>query len=441
MKAAFLSLCLGAIAATASAQTIFPYHYQQETLPNGLRVFLIPMPGSGLISYWSIVRTGSRDEIERGKSGYAHFFEHMMFRGTKKHPEGEYDRLMTALAADTNAFTENDLTAFYVTFAKEDLPRVIELESDRFQNLQFTLAGFQTEAGAVYGEFRKDETQPEFILDERLHDTAFDVHTYKHTTMGFEADVRAMPRAYDYAVNFHHRFYRPENVVLLVVGDLDPAAIMKLIKEYYGDWRRGYKAAKIPAEPPPSGERKVSVTYPGKTLPILDLAYRSAAFDPDDRDYVASRLLVQLAFGETSKLYQKLVLDQQKVESLSAEVPLSRDPSLLEVTAVIKRPEDIEPVRAELEQTIREFQTTAVDAEKLARVKRHGKYSLLMAMDSPASVAGNLVHFIGITGGIEGLDRLYTTADKVTPEDVQRAAKQFFDPKRRTVAVLKGAQQ
>ena len=98
MRSIFLSLCLAA-AATASAQNVFPYHYQNETLPNGLRVILIPMPGSGLISYWSIVRTGSRDEIEPGKSGYAHFFEHMMFRGTEKHPDGpSYDRLVTATA-------------------------------------------------------------------------------------------------------------------------------------------------------------------------------------------------------------------------------------------------------------------------------------------------------------------------------------------------------
>ena len=441
MPAAFLSLCLAALAATAPAKTVFPYQHQQETLPNGLRVILVPMPGSGLISYWSIVRTGSRDEIEPGKSGYAHFFEHMMFRGTKKHPDGEYDRLVTAMGADANAFTENDMTCFHLTFAKEDLRQVMELESDRFQNLHYDLAGFQTEAGAVYGEFRKDETQPAFMLDEKLHDTAFDVHTYKHTTMGFEADVKAMPQAYEYSVNFHRRFYRPENVVLLVVGDIEPAAVMKLVKEDYGDWQPGYKPAKIPPEPPQTGERHVAVTYPGKTLPILDLAYRSAAFDPDDRDYVASGLLMELAFGETSQLYKKLVLDQQKVQMISAEVPLSRDPELLEIAAIIKPAVDIESVRAELERTIHEFQTTPVDARRLARVIRHQKYSLLMSMDSPLAVATALAPYIGLTGGIEALDRFYAAADQVTPQDVQRAAQKFLDPKRRTVAILKGAQQ
>ena len=94
MKRLLLSLCLVALAAPASAAGIFPYRYQQETLPNGLRVILIPMPGSGLVSYWSVVRTGSRDEIEPGRSGYAHFFEHMMFRGTKKYPGPVYDRIV-----------------------------------------------------------------------------------------------------------------------------------------------------------------------------------------------------------------------------------------------------------------------------------------------------------------------------------------------------------
>ena len=314
MKRLLLSLSLLVLAVPAPAAGIFPYRYQQETLKNGLRVFLIPTPSHGLISYWSVVRTGSRDEIEPGKSGYAHFFEHMMFRGTKKYSGPVYDHMVTAMGADANAFTSDDMTCFHLTFAKEDLPRVVEIEADRFQNLDYGHEAFETEAGAVYGEYRKDQTQPFFMLDEKLHDVAFDVHTYKHTTMGFEADVKAMPKAFDYSRSFFHRFYRPENVVLMVVGDFEPAKVMQLIEKHYGAWKPGYVAAKIKPEPPQTRERKVEVAYPGKTLPLLDLAYRGAAFDPADRDYVAAGLLAELAFGETSPLYKKLVLDQQKVE-------------------------------------------------------------------------------------------------------------------------------
>ncbi len=165
----------------AAAGGIFPYPYQKETLRNGLTVIMIPVPSPGLIAYYSIVRTGSRDEVEKGKSGFAHFFEHMMFRGTKKYPGPVYDRIVTGLGADANAFTTDDFTVYHIEFAKEDLEKVIDIESDRFQNLDYEPSAFQTEAGAVYGEYRKSATDPFFLLDEKLRDLAYDAHTRLHT--------------------------------------------------------------------------------------------------------------------------------------------------------------------------------------------------------------------------------------------------------------------
>ena len=119
----FTGLALLLFAAGASAENVFPYRYQTQTLPNGLRVIFIPMSGSGLVSYWSIVRTGSRDEIEPGRSGYAHFFEHMMFRGTKKYPGPVYDRIINGIGAHSNAFTSEDLTAFHIRSPRRTWPR------------------------------------------------------------------------------------------------------------------------------------------------------------------------------------------------------------------------------------------------------------------------------------------------------------------------------
>ena len=440
MKAMLLTFSFFACCTMVTAETVFPYSYRQETLANGLHVILIPMPGGGLVTYWSVVRTGSRDEVEPGKSGFAHFFEHMMFRGTKKYPGPVYDRIATAMGANSNAFTTDDFTAFHLTFAKESLATVVDIESDRFQNLHYGLEAFQTEAGAVYGEYRKDQTQPLFLLEEKLRNTAFDVHTYKHTTMGFEADVRDMPKAYDYSLTFFRRFYRPENVVLVIAGDIEPAATLDLIRKYYRSWPRGYAAAKVSREPPPAGERRLEVTYPGQTLPVLDLAYRGEAFDPADRGYVAARLLAALAFGETSDAFKKLVLDEQKAESLSADVPINRDAALFEVVAVVKRAEDLDAVRKGLEQAIRRFQTWPVDADQLARVKRHAKYAFLMELDTPSKVVSAILPFVAVTGGIEALDRMYAEAEQVMPEDIMAAARKYFDPKRRTIAVLKGTQ-
>ncbi|HEY6951822.1 MAG TPA: pitrilysin family protein, partial [Bacteroidota bacterium] len=319
-----------------TAQKIFPYKYQQEMLPNGLTVIVIPMDSPGLVAYYSVVRTGSRDEVEPGKSGFAHFFEHMMFRGTKTYPASVYDSIVTNIGANANAFTTDDLTAYHLNFAKEDLETVIRIESDRFQNLSYEKPAFQTEAGAVYGEYRKGITSPFELLSEKLQNTAYDVHTYKHTTIGFEEDIKAMPEQYDYSISFFKRFYRPENVVLLIAGDLDPDETMRLVREYYGSWKKGYVAPDIKPEPSQTAERNAEVTYPGKTLPILDIAYKGDAFNPENRDYVAAVLLGDLAFDENSALYKRLVITEQKVQFLSSSVPMNRDVPLFEIVTMVK---------------------------------------------------------------------------------------------------------
>ncbi len=239
--------------------SIFPYKYRTEKLPNGLTVIMIPMESPGLVAYYSVVRTGSRDEVEPGKSGFAHFFEHMMFRGTKKYPAQVYDSLVTAIGAKANAYTTDDYTAYHLNFDREDLEKVIELESDRFQNLDYEKAPFQTEAGAVYGEYRKSITSPFALLNEKMQDLAYDVHTYKHTTIGFEADIKAMPEAYEYSKSFFHRFYRPDNVVIVVTGDINPDATLSLIKKYYSGWQKGYVAPQVVPEPPQKKERTAEI--------------------------------------------------------------------------------------------------------------------------------------------------------------------------------------
>jgi zinc protease len=416
----------------------FPFPYDQQTLPNGLKTIVVPLETPGLVTYFSIVRTGSRDEVEPGRTGYAHFFEHMMFRGTKNLPGPEYDRTVISLGADSNAFTTDDFTAYHLTFSKDDLETVMKIESDRFQNLSYEKPAFETEAGAVYGEYRKGISSPFMMLEEKLLDTAFDKHTYKHTTMGFESDVKAMPQGYDYSLSFFKRFYRPENVVILITGDVQPKAAFALVKEYYGDWPKGYEPPKITPEPPQLAERSGEVRYPGKTLPILCIAYKGAAFDAGDNNYVAALLFNALAFGETSDLHKKLVLRDQMVEMLMADVPMNRDMPLFTLMTMVKEEKDVAAVRDEIYQAIAEFQTTPVEAKKLADLKKRMKYGFLMGLDSSDNVAGTLARIVALTGGIEAIDKLYDTIEGITPEDVRRAAEKFYQPNRRTVMVLKG---
>jgi len=421
------------------SDSIFPYKYYKETLPNGLSVIIIPMESPGLVAYYSVVRTGSRDEVEPGKSGFAHFFEHMMFRGTKKYPGNVYDSIVTSIGADANAYTTDDYTCFHMNFAKDDLEKVIEIESDRFQNLYYEKPAFQTEAGAVYGEYRKSVTQPFSLLNEKMQDLAYDVHTYKHTTIGFEADIKAMPEQYDYSLSFFNRFYRPDNVVILIAGDVEPKETMKLINKYYSEWKKGYIPPAIQPEPPQTKERTGEVSYPGKTLPIIDIAYKGDAFDPNNTDYVAALLLGDLAFGENSDLYKKLVIKEQKVQFISASIPMNRDLPLFEIYSMIKNENDIEYVRDEVYKTLEDFKSNLVEDKKLNDLKRRNKYSFLMGLDTPDHVAGGLARFVAITGGIDIVDQLYNQLEKITAQDIQNAAKKYFTPERRTVVILKGA--
>jgi len=433
-----VALAWASPAGQVAAGEVFPYEYHTQRLPNGLSLVMIPMEAPGLVAYYSIVRTGSRDEVEPGRSGYAHFFEHMMFRGTKKYPGPVYDRIVTSLGADANAYTTDDYTCYHLQFAKEHLEKLIEIESDRFRNLEYGESAFQTEAGAVYGEYRKGVTHPFFLLNEKLHDTAYDVHTYKHTTIGFEADIKAMPKGYEYSRSFFDRFYRPENVVLLIVGDVDPRATRKLVEKHYGGWRPGYVPAAIRQEPPQKAPRKAEVAYPGRTLPILDIAYKGDRLDPGNRRFVAALILGDLAFGRTSDLYKKLVIREQKVQFIGRRFPINRDVPLFEIIAMVKRAEDVPYVRNEVYRTLETFKTRPVDAARLEAVKRHNRYGFLMRLDSPDNVAGALARFIALTGGIEVVERLYTEMGRVTPRDIISAARTYFTPRRRTLVVLKG---
>jgi zinc protease len=416
---------------------IIPYPTETRTFANGLTAIVVPMPSHGLVAYWSIVRTGSRDEYEPNRSGFAHFFEHMMFRGTERYPADAYHRVITTIGADANAYTTDDHTAYHLSMAAEDLERVMELESDRFQNLSYPENAFQTEAGAVYGEYRKSRTDPKFALYEELMAAAFERHPYGHTTLGYERDIAIMPTLYGYSQAFFKRYYRPENTVLFVAGDVTPATVWPLVEKYYGGWQRGYVAPQIPAEPAQTAERRIEVRYDGQTLPLLHVAYKLPVYDPADRTRVAADLFADLAFGETSEAYRRLVLDEQVVEDLDAGAAYKRDPGLLDIEARIKGASKVDYVLGVIDATIEQFRAAPPDAGRLSDLQRRLRYGFLMGLQTPDSTAGCVAPFVALSGDLTGLDRLYATYAAVTPDDVHAAAQQYLRTERRTVGVLR----
>jgi zinc protease len=430
---AALLACAGPVAAQAGGE-IFPFETRRFELDNGLRAYLIDAGSPGMLAYVSVVRTGARDEVEEGVTGFAHFFEHMMFRGTEKYPN--YDGVLEAFGANRNANTSQDRTFYYVVAGSEYLERIVDVEADRFQNLSYDEPSFRTEAGAVLGEYQNNAYSSFSVLDRAVRETVFTTHTYRHQTIGFEADVRAMPEKYDYSLEFFRRFYRPENVVLMVVGDFDFDEAESLIREHYDGWAPGYEAPAVPAEPAQTAPRQTSVTYQGATLPLLTIAYMAPAWDPADRTAVALELLGGVAFGPNSDAYRRLVVEERRLQALQGGFFLSRDPDFIQILAMVSDPSDVDAIRGELLDEVERFRNELVDQETLADTKSAARYSFLMGLETHLGVANSVSRAIVNTGELESIEVYYRTLAEVTPEDLREAARRILVENGRTVVTL-----
>ncbi|MBZ5620352.1 MAG: insulinase family protein [Acidobacteriia bacterium] len=434
-------LMLGCCAAAFAAQgplKVFPYSYTQEDLPNGLRLITVPTDYPNIVATYIVVQTGSRNEVEPGHTGFAHLFEHLMFKGTEKFPSAKYDEMLKHIGAASNAFTNDDFTCYYTTFSKEDLPTVLAMEGDRFQNLKYSEPEFKTETLAVLGEYNKNSSSPFSKLGEVLDDTAFDRHTYKHTTMGFLKDIQDMPNQFEYSLKFFDRYYRPEYTTIIVVGDVKPKPTRALVDKYWGDWKHGSYKPEIPVEPPQKAPRTNHVDWPSPTLPIVTIAFKAPAYDDATKEAAALDVLAFLAFSANSDLYQSLVVQEQKADLLSGSSPNNVDPSLFEIIARVKKPGDIEFVRDRILAAIRGFQDKPVDRARLDAVRKRLRYSLALRMDSSDAIAGILARYVALRRTPESMNRLFEQYAQLTPEDVQQAAAKYLVESGRSIVTLTG---
>ena len=415
---------------------MFDLPYQMTELDNGLKVIIVKTDTPGVVSIQIPMQTGSRNEVEAGKSGFAHFFEHMMFRGTPNYPADAYGAIVKAAGGDQNAYTTDDFTNYYTTFTTDDLEKMIEIEADRFQHLDYSDEQFRTEALAVKGEYLKNYANPLGKGFERLSDIAFSVHPYKHTTMGFFADIENMPNQMDYAKTFFDRWYRPEHASVIIVGDVDPTSTLAMVKKYWGPWKRGSYSADIPAEPSLAGPVYEHVNFDGPTLPYLLLGFRAPAFEASSRDVPALMLLSELYFGQTSALYQKLVVEQRWVDQFFSDAPFNKDPALFGIIARLTDAENAQAVSDAIRDTLVKARTQPLDPALLAETKSRVKYGFAARMDSAAAIAGTLARFVQFDRNPETLNQLYAQFDAVTPQDIIDVANRVFvDSNRAEVSI------
>ncbi len=430
-------LLLAAGAAPAYAQEqIFPFPVHRFELDNGLQVVGVEYDSPGIVAYYTVVRTGSRNEVEAGFSGYAHFFEHMMFRGTERYPTDAYNDVVKRLGADSNAFTTDDWTAYHTVASADALETIIDLESDRFLNLSYSVDDYRTEAGAILGEYNLNFANPFSLLREKLHELAFTVHPYRHTTIGLLEDIESMPEHYDYSVEFYDRYYRPNNCIIVVVGDFDLAELRRLVTRYYGAWEPGSFEPVIPVEPPQSAARAAAIAWPNRTLPHVMIGYHAPAFSVEAIDMPALDVLSQLLFSQNAPLFQQLYLRDQVVDILSGGAVDHRDPPLFEIVARVTKPDRIDEVQQAILAEIERLKTEPVDPRVLADTKSAMRYSFARGLDSPGPIAETLGHYLQLTGDPDTVNRVYELYDAVTADDIRTVAARYFSESNRTTVVL-----
>ena len=395
----------------------------------------VPFDSPGLAALYIVVRVGSRNEIEDGVTGFAHFFEHMMFRGTDKYPREEYNRVLKMTGASANANTSLDRTIYHMTGNVDYLEKMFELESDRFMNLHYPEHDFKVEAGAVKGEYTKNFASPYQQLYENLLNTAFDVHTYKHTTMGFFKDIVDMPNQYQYSLKFFDRYYRPEYSTIVVVGDVTPEKVNMLAEKYFSKWERGKYSVQIPVEPEQKEKRSLHLQN-AAIPPYMSLNYKGPAFSDTKIDMPAIDVLNTILFSQNSALYKKLVVEEQKLRFIGGGAMDSHDPYLISIQASFINKDDFQYVRGEITKAIEDIKMNGVDPKLLEETKSKLKYGYAMGIDNPDAIANSVSHYIYLTGDPESLNRLYSLYDKVTIENVKMVANKYYIDNSLTIATI-----
>jgi zinc protease len=433
---ASLVFCLPLLALAQQSRKAFAYDYTINNLPNDLRLITVPTDYPNLVALYIVVQTGSRNEIEKGKSGYAHLFEHLMFRGSEHYSGQERDAILKKAGADSNAYTTDDRTVYHEVFSKDDLDKILELEADRFQRLKYAPDAYKTETKAVLGEFNKNSADPEEKAYEVLRATGYQRHTYSHTTMGFIEDIEDFPNQYDYSLQFYGRYYRPEYTTIVLVGDVKHDEALAMVKKYFGEWKRGNYTPEIPSEGEQKEPRENHVDWPSETLPLVYVAFRGPAYSDYKKDKAALDLLAPIAFGENSDLYQKLVLKEQKLDSLSYTFEDRADPELFLVAAKVKDVKDTDYVRQQILGTYKRYATEPIPQVKLDSTRSRLRYEFALAMNSSEAIASSLAGYIGLRRTPLTIDKLFALYDTITPQDIRDMAGKYFVDNHRSIVTL-----
>ena len=410
----------------------------ERTLPNGMKVLVLPDRRAPTAVQMVWYRAGSMDEVN-GRTGVAHVLEHMMFKGTRTLGPGEFSRRVAALGGRENAFTSRDYTGYFQQIEQSRLAEVMALEADRMANLVLSAEEFEREIKVVMEERRlRTEDRADARVYEQLMAAAFTAHPYRHPIVGWMADLQSM--TVEDARAWYDTWYSPSNAVLIVAGSVDPEAVWTLAQNTYGRIpERPVPARKPQEEPPQQGLRRIQVKAPAET-PSVTLAWRVPRIESVERDrepYALELLSTLLDGGDSTRFTRNLVRGARVANSASAGYDMTqRGPALFLVAgapAEGRSTEEVErALRAEIERIARE----GVPEAELARAKVQYVAAQVYKRDSIFAQAMELIGLEIIGFSHRDADRMLERIRAVTAAEVQAAAAKWFGDDTLTVATL-----
>lgn len=416
----------------------FPYEVQSTVLDNGMEIVTIPMSTPGVVASQLHMDVGARQEIDAGRTGFAHFFEHLMFSDTAERTRVEREDRLLELGIRDGAYTTTDRTVYHAMVPSPSLDPWLEVLASSFTGLALTPEAVRKESGAVYGEWRKTAADPDLLMEEAVLTTAFTVHPYGHTVLGFEADIAAMPDAHAYAQIFASRWYRPERARLVLAGDVDPTAALALAKKHFGGWTPPplEEVPELPVEPEQVEPRRRELTWPQPTSPRLIVAWKVPA-TRETRDTAALNAVEALLFGSRGRLQNRLVREEKLATMAFGGHDENVDPGLFSMYVRANRSEDLERIEAIVEEELQRLRDEP-PADVLEAAKGNAKYRVLTSLDEPDAVASTVARRLAQGATVDDLGARETAFDAVDTAEVQRVTSTFLIPDRRTTIVLRG---
>jgi zinc protease len=440
LRAVALTAAVLALTSAAASDTVVrpaKFDYTMTTLSNGLKVVLLEDHSTPVAHVAIWYHVGSKNE-RAGRTGFAHLFEHLMFKGSKNVRPEQHPSLITSIGGEANAETDEDSTIYWQTVPAQHVPLALWLEADRMASLDVSEDKFRMEREVVKEERRmRFENQPFGRLPEIIFDTAFQVHPYKHQTIGSLADLEAA--SIDDVRAFHRTYYVPNNATAVLVGDFETKEALRLVERYLGRVPRGQPVPRdIPREPPHTAEARFTVTE-SWPLPAVVLSYH-ITYDGHPDAYPLHILAKILSDGDSSRLYRSLVYEKQMALAAFGDAKLIEHPNLFYAVAIVQpghRPEDVlQTLQAEVDRV----RTDGVTAEELSRAKRQFARDYILGRETVRQKALHLGHAAVIHDDITTADGEFDLFQNVTLADVQRVARTYFTPEARMLlTVLPGA--